>query len=468
MHKVLATTILLLVHVLCFGQDNNYWNMQFGAKSSLLGGAVVGDYADNGTMFYNPGALIYKDSGSVNVSANLYKVERMRIENALGNEINTVSYNFDVTPQLISGSKKLSPHVDIGAVALTHNDVDLTFQQSSSGPKAIYPQDTLYKRSYIGDFDYRNRINEQWVGLCMSFHLTPKLSVGFTCFFAYRFQRFTHHISASAISDDPLLKKFTSHYDYSRDVRYDLVNTLSKFGLIYTPNSRLRIGLTTTMPSLTLFGLGKTYTKIYSANMASNNFESYTVFDRQKGLNAKYATPFSVAIGLTTQLGRAKIYVSAEYFAPIKQYDMINPEDSLNILKSGVEYNSSNLLSVQHSAHEVLNGAIGIEYKLLKKFSILTSYRTDFNSQKNKTTAQDNGSLATSYIDLHHVTLGCVVQKNKKSFMVGLSFSTGELFSQRQFADFNNPTDETNLLGASLNRAMYNYKSLGIIFGVTL
>jgi hypothetical protein len=468
MLKTLAA-ILFMANFLCNAQDNNYWNMQFGAKSALLGGAVVGEYADNGTMYYNPGSLNFKDSSNINVSANLYKVERMRITNALGGGINVTSYNFDVTPQLISGIRRLTKHVDIGAVVLTHNDVDITLQQSYSSLKSIYPQDSVFKRNYIGDFDYRNRLNEQWFGFCMSFNLTPKLAIGFTHFFNYRFQRFSQHISASAISTDTVFAPgFTTQYDYARDVRYDVINTLSKFGLMYKPNAKLSMGITTTMPSLTLFGRGKTYTKIYSSNLAYNNYDSYTVFDRQKGLNAQYQTPFSLAVGIKATLGRLKIHASGEYFAPLEEYDIINPTDSLNINKSGVEYNSSDLLGVKYSTQQILNGAIGMECIVAKRLSLLASFRTDFNTQKNKISSQDNSSLVTSYIDLYHTTLGCSVQKNKKSYIVGISYSFGELLSQKQFADFDRPTDASNLLGQSFTKATYYYKSLGLIFGVTL
>lgn len=468
MHRA-SVFILFMLQLLCHGQDNNYWNMQFGAKSALLGGAVTGAYADNGTMYYNPAGLNFKDSTNINVSANLYKVERMRVKNALGNGINLTSYNFDVTPQLISGSRKLTEHVGIGAVVLTHNDVDITFQQSFSAAKAIYPGDTVFKRNYIGDFDYRNRINEQWFGLCMSFKLNSRLTVGFTHFFNYRFQRFSQHISATAISEDTtIFKGFTSQYDYNRDVRYDVVNTMAKFGVMYRPNRRLSMGLSMSMPSLSLFGRGKTYTKVYSSNLVYNNYESYTVFDRQKGLNAMYDTPFSISAGIKARFGKLKTYLSAEYFAPMEKYDIINPTDSLNINKSGVEYNSSNLLSVEYSAQGVLNGAIGLEYLMFEKASVLGSFRTDFNTQTNKLTSQDNNSLATSYIDLYHATLGCVVRKNKKNYIVGISYSFGKLFSQKQFADFNNPTDASNLLGNTFKKASYDYRSLGLIFGIAL
>ncbi len=448
-------------------QDNNYWNMQFGARSSLLGGAVVATYADHAAMYYNPGALNFKDSANISVSANLYKVERMRVQNALGNGINLTSYNFDVTPQLISGTRRINNKIEIGAIFLTHNDVDITFQQSHQGNYAIYAQDSALRYDYIGDFDYRNRISEQWFGLCVGFNVSSKFSIGFTHFFTYRFQRFSQHISASAISTDTT-NSYTAQYDYNRDVRCDIVNSLAKVGALYKLTPKINIGLTMTMPSITIFGRGKTYTKITASNLTLKNYDNYTVFERQRGLNASSQTPFSIALGLAVKLKKLSLYGSAEYFAPIDPYDVINPKDSLSVNKSGVEYNSSNLLGVRASASQVLNAALGIEWPAFKRISILASARTDFNTQHNKIHSTDNNSLVTSYMDLYHGTLGVSFRRGKKSYLVGFSYSYGRQFRQQQFANFKAPTDATFLLGATDNKASYYYNSIALIFGLTL
>jgi len=465
-----AWWLALLCGMACacgLAQDNNYWNMQFGAKSSLLGGAVVGTYADNGAMYYNPGALNFKDSTNISVSANLYKIERMRIQNALGKGINLTSYNFDVTPQLISGTRRINKMIELGVIFLTHNDVDVTFQQSHVGNYAIYPEDTTLRYDYIGDFDYRNRINEQWFGFCVGFNINPKFSIGFTHFVTYRFQRFSQHISATAINADTV-SGYTAQYDYNRDVRYDVLNSLAKVGILYKPTPKLNLGITLTMPSVNLFGRGKTYTKISASNLALTDYENYTVFERQRGLNAYYNTPFSVALGFEAKFKKLSLYGSTEYFAPLEAYDVINPKDSLNVSKSGVEYNSANLLGVRHSAQQVMNVALGLEWKAFKRVSILASARTDFNTQKDKVLATDNSSLVTSYMSLYHGTLGVNFKRGKKSYLIGFSYAYGRQRGQRQFANFNAPSDGTFLLGPTENTAHYYYKSIGLIFGLTL
>lgn len=54
MKKIGAT---IMVATICFtlsAQDLHYWTNQFGTRSSLLGGAVVGGIKDNTAIFYNP------------------------------------------------------------------------------------------------------------------------------------------------------------------------------------------------------------------------------------------------------------------------------------------------------------------------------------------------------------------------------------------------------------------------------
>ena len=37
-------------------QDDHYWSQQYGAESTLMGGAMVGGAGDNSAVYYNPGS----------------------------------------------------------------------------------------------------------------------------------------------------------------------------------------------------------------------------------------------------------------------------------------------------------------------------------------------------------------------------------------------------------------------------
>jgi hypothetical protein len=46
-------------------QDSNYNTNQYGSRSALMGGAVVGGVRDTSAGFYNPGALGFVDNASL-------------------------------------------------------------------------------------------------------------------------------------------------------------------------------------------------------------------------------------------------------------------------------------------------------------------------------------------------------------------------------------------------------------------
>ncbi len=82
---VIGLSILLICNTtLVKAQDTHHWGNQFGTRAALLGGAVLTDTVDNAGVFYNPGNLGYLDTTSLTINANLYGIENIRIENALG------------------------------------------------------------------------------------------------------------------------------------------------------------------------------------------------------------------------------------------------------------------------------------------------------------------------------------------------------------------------------------------------
>jgi len=57
--SVLAVVLATTVCSPAFSQDTHYWNTQYGPRSMLLSGAVVGSIGDMSATYYNPGALGY-------------------------------------------------------------------------------------------------------------------------------------------------------------------------------------------------------------------------------------------------------------------------------------------------------------------------------------------------------------------------------------------------------------------------
>ena len=101
--RLLVSTILAIATYTSLAQ-NNYSTQTYSAYSTLTGGACMSCSDDNSMFIYNPGALGFMDSVSVNISANLYAIEHMRLKNGVGNGLNLKSNKLSVNAQVMSGN----------------------------------------------------------------------------------------------------------------------------------------------------------------------------------------------------------------------------------------------------------------------------------------------------------------------------------------------------------------------------
>ena len=82
-------------------QDSHYWTMQYGPRSSLLGGAVIGSVDDVSATFYNPGALGLADDLAFAVSTNVFEYSLVSLEDGGGEgtgkwDLNIIFHEFDM------------------------------------------------------------------------------------------------------------------------------------------------------------------------------------------------------------------------------------------------------------------------------------------------------------------------------------------------------------------------------------
>ena len=92
MKKFYTTLLLTLVlgWYTSFAQENNYWNIQYGTRSTLLGGAVIGSVSDLSATFYNPGAIALFPDVKFILSAQVYQLDNYTIKDgaAKGKDLN--------------------------------------------------------------------------------------------------------------------------------------------------------------------------------------------------------------------------------------------------------------------------------------------------------------------------------------------------------------------------------------------
>ena len=80
----IITFLFIILSTQLFAQENNYWNIQYGTRSTLLGGAVIGRVSDLSATFYNPGAIALFPDVKFILSAQVYQMDNFTIKDGAG------------------------------------------------------------------------------------------------------------------------------------------------------------------------------------------------------------------------------------------------------------------------------------------------------------------------------------------------------------------------------------------------
>ena len=79
-----ALIVLLITAGRIHSQDSHYWNIQYGTRSTLLGGAVIGSVSDLSATYYNPGAVALFPEPKFILSAKIYELNKIKIVDGAG------------------------------------------------------------------------------------------------------------------------------------------------------------------------------------------------------------------------------------------------------------------------------------------------------------------------------------------------------------------------------------------------
>jgi hypothetical protein len=126
--------LLALAWIESEAQINHYQSNQVGARSSMLGGAVVGYVRDNSAVYYNPSGLAYIDNSSLSVIGDAVSIEYLYEHHGAGTDVGLRSLSAEATPQIFSGilKSKKNPILTINyAVINVYASRTPTFAKSS-------------------------------------------------------------------------------------------------------------------------------------------------------------------------------------------------------------------------------------------------------------------------------------------------------------------------------------------------
>jgi hypothetical protein len=451
-------------------QDDHYWSQQYGAESTLLGGAMVGGASDNSAIYYNPGSLAFISNPSLSIDANVYRMDKTVITDGAGNGQNLNSAQISIYPQIISGMLKLlkNDRIKFSYTLLTrnHNNILMNTRYTSTASQNDPENPIPGATNYVGAYDYVNQLDEQWLGIGAGYRLSDELGIGATLFGIYRGQTYqVTNYTREVNYIDPYYTFGTVTNDEA--IKYTSVRMLAKFGMAYILGS-WKFGLTLTTPSFGIYSTGsiqRENSNIVVSENPEDMKDNFLIMDSKSGLTAKYKHPLSVAFGINYQTSKTRIVFSAEYFSRINTYHLLEPASEPFVYPTSYLDSASikplidSYLHVENASRPVFNAGIGLSQKIFKQFSLLLGAYTDFTSY-DKPPEADELLHGSGGFDIYHFCLGSSYHKQKHTVTVGFSYAITPSEHISPYTIINQTPEFTD-------KALLSGRSYSIVLGYT-
>jgi len=444
---LLLNLVIIILQVSLTAQENNYWNIQYGTRSTLLGGAVIGSVSDLSATFYNPGAIALFPDVKFILSAQVYQLDNFTIKDgaAKGKDLDYSSIvpspnfvAFDLGFDFL-GDDRLAFSI------LTRQISNLEFSARFIDSLEVI-ESSPGKESFAGGINSEKKFNDVWGGITYSTKLSEIIGLGFTGYISYR----SHKASSINILQALLSNGDIASYSNISNYRYSNCRALTKVGLGLNLNP-LTLGITATTPSVNIFGTGSVGTHLFVSGIDTNRFES----NYQEDVKSQFNSSWAVGVGGAYKLGKVKLHLSAEWYDAISKFYVLDTE-SYSSQSSGEVLKND----LTHEAKSIINFGVGLDYYATDSLIFSLSVTSDFSAYVENTTT----NLAPySAWDLIHIAGGSTFNILKSEVTVGVVYSFG---SQTLENNINiTPDDENNSVS---RQSDFEYSQIKVLLGFEL
>jgi hypothetical protein len=438
---------ILLWQLSITAQENNYWNIQYGTRSTLLGGAVIGSVSDLSATFYNPGAIALFPDVKFILSAQVYQMDNFTIKDGAA-EGKDLDYSSIVpSPNFVAfdlgfdflGNDRLAFSI------LTRQNSNLEFSTRIIDSLEVI-ESSPGKESFAGGINAEKKFNDVWGGMTYSTKLSETIGLGVTGYVSYRSHKATSLTILQALQSNGDIASYSNITNY----RFSNCRTLLKAGIGFNLNP-LTIGLTVTSPSLNIFGSGSVGTHLFISGIDSNRFDS----NYQEDIKSKFNSSWAAGLGGAYNFGKIKLHLSAEWYDAISKYDVLNTETYISQSSGEVLTND-----LTHEAKSIINFGLGLDYFASDSLIFSLSTTSDFSAFVENTST----NLASySAWDLIHIAGGSTFHVWKSEITVGVVYSFGSQTLANKI-DIT-PGDDNNSLD---RQSEFKYSQIKVLLGFEL
>lgn len=453
MKKTVCLIFSLFLIIGIHAQDSQYWNLQYGTRSLLLGGAVIGSVSDMAATYYNPAALALFAGPEILLSGKVYQYTALTIKQAGASGPGLTSSAIEPAPSLFAGSftfKWLKKH-KLSYSILTRQNMNFAIE----GRQGAVRQGTNGQELLAGELTTQQNLSDLWSGLTWSYPLSSKLAIGISQYLSIRDQKTRYQVLAQTLDT-------TGNVGTSiilRQFEYKNFNLLWKAGFGINLD-RLTFGLTVTTPGVHITGKGSSLVDVAVNGIDLNgNGQEDALFaaDYQKDVSAQFHWPWSVGAGFSYRIGKHRVHFSAEWFDAVKKFNVLNTKDF--IIQSNGQ-TTSNI--VDNEFRSIINYGVGWEIFFKERLSGYASFITDYSAAVPGT--QTN--LAISFWDVYHLSAGAAFTLGRWEFTLGASYAFGKDRLERtvEFPNANVPSRIVDLL----ENSGLSYRRIRLLIGFSI
>jgi hypothetical protein len=453
---------------------------------------VVGSGSGPSAIYYNPANISEVKASSFSINASLFSFNFIQQKNALGDDIDLSDSKVKVEPRFLSYmlKSKKNPNWSFEVAFLNNENVETDFTRSVEERIDILSQEPGTER-YFAYYQYGNKFRDDWLCAGASLQLNEHLYLGLGVFVIIKSLEYSTALNIEAYNtgDSVNIRNIQGGYaaaQTTENLSFNDYRISSKFGITYK-QGLWSIGLCITSPSVgNIYSDAKeiahkqTQINIYDPE-AGAPVPDYSIIDykEKKEMTISFKTPFSIAAGFTYHLkdGKRILYASAEYFAGLDPYRMVQADESADIA-SGSGFDDiiyTEWLTIVAGARPVFNVALGYSWTLKKDLFLRAGFRTDFNYQKNVDFGEFTGypKIENVDLDLYYLTCGLSWNIRGQNLITGLQYSTGRTGNQKQIANITEPMEYSSvenlpLQGDPKNDMISLKNTITVYFGASI
>ena len=408
-HFLITAIFWQLTSTNIFAQEDNYWNIQYGTRSTLLGGAVIGSVSDLSATYYNPGAIALFPDVNFILSAQVYQLDNYNVKNGAGDGKDLDYSSIVPSPSFIAfnisfdflGNDRLAVSV------LTRQSTQVEFSTRIIDSIDVI-ESSPGKEDFAGGLNYIKDFNDVWGGVTYSTKISEVFGLGFTGYLAYKTYTNSNQVILEALKTDGDIASYTNIYNY----KYNNLRTLLKAGIGINLNP-LTMGITITTPSVNIFGSGSVGTHLFVSGTDTNRFAS----NYQDDVKSEYKTSWSAGFGAAYRLGDFKLHFSAEWYDAVNNFYVLDTEPYVS-QSSGVVL--SNDLTYQ--AKSVINYGIGLDYFAADSLIFSASFGSDYSAKSDEIQLNQPQTIG---MNLFHISAGSSFRVWKSELTLGLVYTYG-------------------------------------------